>query len=158
MLRGSYSLFRNSVLRIFADSVMMSSPNRRSAMPSRDREQELLDALWERVRPLLPPKPPQPKGGRPFADDKACFAGIVYQLRNGIRWNDMPDSFPSGVTCWRRFDLWTRRGIWPRVWTLVLEELQDAGRLDTSELFLDATFAEARKGGPASALQSAASA
>jgi transposase len=127
-------------------------------MPSQDREQELLDAMWERVRPLLPPKRPQPKGGRPFADDKACFAGIVYQLRNGIRWNDMPEPFPSGVTCWRRFDLWTRRGIWPRVWTIVLEELEAAGLLDTSELFLDATFAEARKGGSASALQNVGSA
>ena len=46
-------------------------------MPSRAREAELTDALWERVAPLLPPQRPQPKGGRPFADDKRCFAGIV---------------------------------------------------------------------------------
>jgi hypothetical protein len=51
-------------------------------MPSKRREQQLLDRMWERVQPLLPHKPPHPKGGRPFADDKACFAGIVYQLRN----------------------------------------------------------------------------
>ena len=45
-------------------------------MPSRKREQELLDRMWERVRPLLPVRPVNPKGGRPWADDKACFAGI----------------------------------------------------------------------------------
>ena len=118
----------------------------------------MLDAMWERVKPLLPHRPPQPKGGRPFADDRACFAGIVYQLRNGIRWNDMPPHFPSGVTCWRRHRDWTAAGVWDRVWRLVLEELAAARMLDVTELFLDATFAEARKGGNASAARAAASA
>ena len=120
-------------------------------MPSRAREAELTDAMWERVAPLLPPQRPQPKGGRPFADDKRCFAGIVYQLRNSIRWNAMPAEFPSGVTCRRRFDLRTKLGLWLRVRAIVSEELRDAGLLDTSEFFADATFAEARKGGTASA-------
>ena len=127
-------------------------------MPSKRREQELLDRMWDRVAPLLPPKPAHPKGGRPFADDQACFAGIVYQLRNGIRWNAMPPCFPSGVTCWRRHRDWTRSGVWGRVWKVVLAELAAAGLLDTSELFLDATFAESRKGGNASAAPAAASA
>jgi transposase len=120
-------------------------------MPSKAREQELLDRMWERVAPLLPPHPPQPKGGRPWVPDKPCFAGIVYQLRNAIRWNDMPPCFPSGSTCWRRHRDWAEAGVWPAVWKLVLRELEAAGMLDTTELFLDATFAEARKGGRASA-------
>jgi transposase len=127
-------------------------------MPSKRREQELLDRMWARVRPLLPPQPPHPKGGRPFADDKECFAGVVYQLRNNIRWNAMPDSFPSGVTCWRRHRDWTAAGVWPAVWKEVLRELEVAGMLDTRELFLDATFAEARKGGRASGRRNAVSA
>ena len=126
-------------------------------MPSKTRERELLDRMWDRVRPLLPPRPPQPKGGGPFADDKACFAGIVYQLRNAIRWNGMSPCFPSGVTCWRRHRDWTAAGVWPRVWRLVLAELAAAGLLDTTELFLDATFAEARKGGSVRAAPAAGS-
>lgn len=121
-------------------------------MPSRKRERELFEAMWARVEPLLPPNPPQPKGGRPFASNRECFAGIVYVLRNGIRWNDMPEQFPSSTACWNRFARWTKLGIW----TAVLEELQAAGVLDLSELAMDATFAEARKGGTASALQNAA--
>jgi transposase len=127
-------------------------------MPSKRREQELLDRMWERVAPLLPPAPAHPKGGRPFADDRACFAGIVYQLRNNVCWNDLPRCFPSGVTCWRRHRDWTRAGVWGRVWELALAELAAAGLLDASELFLDATFAEDRKGGRASAAPAAASA
>ena len=127
-------------------------------MPSKKREQELLDRMWERVRPLLPVRPVNPKGGRPWADDKACFAGIVFALRNAVRWNHIPPPFPSGVTCWRRHRDWTRAGVWGRVWRVVLAELADAGKLDTRELFLDATFAEDRQGGRASAAPAAASA
>lgn len=120
-------------------------------MPSRAKERELLDRLWERVQPLLPPEPPRPKGGRPRCDDRQCFAGVVYQLRNGIRWQDMPKEFGSGSTCWRRHADWTAAGVWERVWQLVLEELDRAGGLDTSELFADATFVPAQKGAPRSA-------
>ncbi len=67
-------------------------------MPGPARERELNDRLRERVKPLLLPVPPQPKGGRPFADDRACFEGIVYLLRNGLRWRQLPVCYPSGVT------------------------------------------------------------
>lgn len=120
-------------------------------MPDAATERDLMDRLWGRVAPLLPPRPGHPKGGRPFADDRSCFAGIVYVLRNGIRWRDLPPSFPSGVTCWRRHRDWTAAGVWHRVWKLVLAELDEAGKLDTSELVLDGTFIEAKKGGSGSA-------
>ena len=126
-------------------------------MPSRRREQRLLDALWERVRPLPPPRPPQPRRGRPFADDRACSAGIVFALRNSVRWNHMPAGFPSGVTCWRRHRDWTAAGVWDRVWQLVPGELAAARKLDTSELFLDATSAEDRAGGRSTAAPPAGS-
>jgi transposase len=59
------------------------------------------------------------------------------------------------VTCWRRHRDWTRAGVWDRVWKVVLA---DAGKLDTSEPFLDATFVEDWHGGCASAAPAAASA
>lgn len=114
--------------------------------------------MWARVQPLLPRRAPNPKGGRPWVNDKACFAGVVYQLRNAVRWNHLPSCFPSGVTCWRRHRDWTEAGVWAAVHAIVVEELDAAGRLDTSELFLDATFAEDRQGGLASARPGAASA
>jgi len=123
-------------------------------MPSVAREAELLDAMWERVKPRLPAHPPHPKGGRPFRDDRACFDGIVYSLRNAIRWQAMPKQFPSGSTCWRRMTQWTEAGLWPEIQAMILKELQDAGLLDTDELFLDATFAEDRKGGRSTARRS----
>ena len=106
-------------------------------MPSVERERELNDRLWERVHPLLPAPAPRPKGGRPRADDRACFEGIVFVLRNGLRWRDLPARFPSGVTCWRRHAEWTGDGVREAVWRAVSDELAEAGVLDPSELYLD---------------------
>jgi transposase len=125
-------------------------------MPSQQVERELTERLWERVRPLLPSRDPGPKGGRPWADDRACFEGVVYVLRSGCRWRDLPERFPSPATCWRRFRDWTADGVWDRAWRMVLEELDRVGQLDTTELYLDATFAPAQKGGSRSAKPSAA--
>ena len=120
-------------------------------MPSNARERERNDRLWERVRPLRPPPAPKPKGGRPRADDRACFDGIVFVLRNGLRWEDVPERFPSGPTCWRRHAEWTGDGVWEGVWRAVLDERAEAGVLDPSELALDCTFAPAQKGATRSA-------
>ena len=53
-------------------------------MPDAKTERDLNDRLWARAAPLLPPRRPHPKGGRPWADDRACFEGIVHVLRNGL--------------------------------------------------------------------------
>lgn len=126
-------------------------------MPSRRREQQLLDRMWERVKPLLPTRSPDPKGGRPWADDRACFAGSVFALRNGARWNHLPAPFPSGVTCWRRHRDGTAAGVGDEVRPLVPAELATARKPDASALFRDATSAEDRAGGLATAARGAGS-
>lgn len=127
-------------------------------MPSLVREEELLRGLWELVREHLPPKPSHPKGGRPFTDDFPCFVGIVFILRNGARWQSL-DKFPhapSSATCWRRHRDWTRAGVWNKVWAAVLDKLNEAGKIDWEEVFADATFVEAQKGGRRLEIPSAA--
>ena len=57
---------------------------------ARTKPWEVSDDLWERVRPLIPERPPHAKGGRPAADDRQMFAAIVYLVRTGIPWNAMP--------------------------------------------------------------------
>lgn len=120
---------------------------------------ELSDKQWDRIKPLLPPERPRSrKGGRPRADDRACLEGILWILRSGARWKDLPrdGSFPSPSTCWRRLSDWELGGVWLRLWQALLEELDERGRLDWSECFADATFASAKKGVNASAKPSAA--
>ena len=70
-------------------------------------EELVPDGLWERIAPLLPPPKPRRRrypGRRPI-NDRAAVAGIVFVLKTGITWNQLPTSLVgcSGVTCWRRF-------------------------------------------------------
>src|SRR4051812_9564570 len=115
-------------------------------MPSAVAERELLDVLWARVEPLIPRVAASPLGGRPRAADRACFEGIVFVLRSGGRWRDLPPPYPSGPTCWRRHRDRCAAGVWGRLWAEAVAALDAAGGLDLAELFLDATFVEARGG------------
>lgn len=61
------------------------------------------DELWDAIAPHLPPHPPAPKGGRPRVGDRAALAGILFVLREGLRWQSLPAEMGcgSGSTCWR---------------------------------------------------------
>ncbi|MDB5296342.1 MAG: Insertion element uncharacterized 16, partial [Phycisphaerales bacterium] len=95
---------------------------------------ELLpDALWDDVKPLLPPPPgPSAKGGRPPVDDRAALQGILFVDRHGIPWQALPrDAFGvSGSSCWRRLRDWTRAGVWPALHERLLNRLGRAGGVD----------------------------
>ena len=111
--------------------------------------QLVTDALWRRFAPHLPQHPRGPKGGRPRADDRACLAGVAYVLRTGCQWQMLPERQfgVSGSSCWRRFDEWTRAGVWPAVHRAVLNELGLAGRLDLSAAVVDSQSVRAVFGG-----------
>ena len=106
----------------------------------------LTDAQWEKVRPLLPKRPPRPRGGRPPAPDRKVLEGILWILRSGARWQDLPEEFPSPATCWRRLRDWEEQGVWLAIWRAFLGELNERQQLKWSESFLDGSFASAKKG------------
>lgn len=109
------------------------------------------DSLWERVEPLLPARPPRRfrfPGRRPV-DDRVVLVGIVYVLKTGIAWRDLPAAAfgVSGVTCWRRLRDWTEAGLWPALHELLLAELRAAGELDLERCAVDSSHVHALKGG-----------
>ena len=59
------------------------------------------DDLWAAVSPLLPVEPPKPRGGRPRAPDRAALAGVLFVLRTGAQWHEVPaaELGCSGKTC-----------------------------------------------------------
>lgn len=123
---------------------------------ARKTKRVLTDEQWERIAPHLPEHPPSPKGGRPRADDRACLEGILWLLRAGARWQDIPVDLPSGSTCWRRLQEWAAEGVLERIQALLVRELDTLGRVDLSELLADATFIRAKKGDSRSEEPSAA--
>jgi len=134
-------------------------------MPDRSREQagsrmepdtnfpppQLTDEQWLLVADLFPVPAPDPRGGRPRADARQCLEGILWVLRAGARWKDLPRSFPSYVTCWRRFVEWSGDGVWDQAWRRLVEQLDRQGRVNWEEGFADGTFASAKKGAISSA-------
>ena len=117
-------------------------------------EELVPDGLWQRTARLLPgPKPWRYRcpGRRPI-DDRAALAGIVFVLKTGIAWNQLPTSLVgcSGVTCWRRLRNWTKAGVWPQLHQLLLAELRAAGALNLDRCAVDGSHVRALTGGPKS--------
>lgn len=115
----------------------------------------LTDDQWQRVKERLPARECSPRGGRPRADDRACFEGILWVLHSGARWKDLPARFPSPSTCWRRLCEWEDAGVFVELWHTLIDELDEQGLMDWEEVFLDGSFAPAKKGVPTSAKPSA---
>jgi transposase len=86
------------------------------------REWRMPDELWERIEPLVPKPRKNPKGGRPWIDNRKIADGIFYVLRTGCQWKAVPREFGSGSTLHRRFQQWVQRGVFRRLWQAGLME------------------------------------
>ena len=111
------------------------------------------DGLWERIEPLLP----RPKRrrfhypGRKPMDRRKVLTGIIFVLKTGIPWEELPQEMGCGcgMTCWNYLHAWQRAGVWERLHEVLLNELQEADRIDWSRAAVDSTHARALGGGPA---------
>lgn len=106
--------------------------------------------MWNQIEPLLPPlPPPSPKGGRPPVEHRAALTGIVFVLKTGIAWQDLPIEMGcgSGSTCWRRFAAWTELAVWSRLHALLLTALGKAGAINLERAVLDSASVRAVFGG-----------
>jgi transposase len=104
---------------------------------------ELSDRQWEVVLPLIPPRG---RMGRPRADDRRVLNGILWVLKTGARWQDLPRRYGHPTTCWRRLRRWQEEGVWQRILEALLATLDAQGRLAWQRGCLDASFAPAKRG------------
>ena len=107
---------------------------------------DLTAAQWEKLKPLLAPKRRSDGRGRPWHDTQAVLNGVLWVLRTGAPWHDLPDRYPPYQTCHRRFQQWQRDGTLTRLLHALAEDLRARGKLDLSETFIDASFSSAKKG------------
>ena len=112
---------------------------------------ELTDTQWSHIAPLLPKPQASANGGPKPIPNRPVFEGILWVLRSGARWKDLPEQYPSPSTCWRRLRAWEADGIWLKAWRALLRQLDAQGQLDWAETFADGSFAPAKKGGIVSA-------
>ena len=113
-------------------------------------KQLITDELWAVIKPLLPPEPEKPRGGRPRVPDRDVLRGILFVLSTGLPWEYLPPEMGcgSGMTCWRRLKEWHEAGVWHRLHRVLLDRLGQADRIDWSRASLDSSSVAAVGGAP----------
>jgi transposase len=108
---------------------------------------DLTDAQYARLEPLLPPpRPPKgSKGGRPRNDDRTIINGILWILRTGAPWPDLPARYGPPSTVSTRLYRWKKAGIWDRIFAAVQAEADAHGELDWETHHVDATVIRAHQ-------------
>lgn len=104
---------------------------------------EITDDQWKHLQPLIAPA--ARRRGRPRTSDRLACCGILYVLLTDCRWEDVPDIYGSGGTCWRRFRQWEADGTWERLWLTLLTLLDDVAREAWCNAFLSGHFVPVKK-------------
>lgn len=92
------------------------------------RSAVLTDAQWARIEPLMPSSEGQ--RGRPFRDHRQVIEGIVFRLRTGLAWRDLPESFGPWQTIWKRHKRFSADGTWDKIHARLVAEADAAGAVD----------------------------
>ncbi len=106
----------------------------------------LTEAQGKKIAPLLPKLPKPRRGGRPWIENRRVWEGILWILRSGARWQDLPENYPHPSTCWRRLRDGEEQGIGLHIWRAFLSEWNERQQRKGSESFRDGSFAPAKKG------------
>lgn len=107
---------------------------------------ELSQVQWERIADLLPGKASDP--GRTAADNRLFVNGVLWVLRSGAHWCDLPERYGRWKTLHKRFSRWSKAGVWDRVFADLTKDR------DNQYLMIDSTLVRAHqqaatgKGGP----------
>jgi putative transposase len=108
---------------------------------------EVPDSLWEQVEAVLAePDPPRPQG-RPRADARKALNGIIFRMRSGCHWNRLPKEFGDDSTLHRTFQRWVERGVFVRVWAMLIESCDELGGVEWTWQAADGAMGKARSGG-----------
>ena len=96
----------------------------------------LSDRAWAAIEPLLPKNQP----GARRVDDRRVISGIIHVLKSGCRWKDCPREYGPSTTIYNRFNRWSRRGLWQKIF----EELVGQAEIP-QELSIDSTAVRAHR-------------
>jgi transposase len=105
--------------------------------------EELTDAQWVKLAPLLPPQ--RLRMGRPPKDHRLIVEAIVWLDRTGAPWRDLPSQFGPWETVASRSCRWRRQGIWDRVLAALQADTDARGELDWLLHFVDGSVVRAHQ-------------
>jgi transposase len=104
---------------------------------------DLSNEQWEKLEPLLPPE--KPNIGRPNKNHRRILNGILWILRTGAPWRDLPERYGPWRTVASRFYRWRKAGIWDRIFAEVQRLGEAEGRIDWEIHYVDGTIVRAHQ-------------
>jgi transposase len=113
------------------------------------------DQQWSIIAPIIKKTKRMETRGRPRRNDKEIMEGILWILKTGAQWSEMPNKYPPYQTCHRRYQEWVELGVFNKALTVLAQDMEQRGGIKLEECFIDGTFASAKKGGIALARQNA---
>ncbi len=120
---------------------------------------ELTDKQWIKIEPvILQALCKKDSRGRKPRNPREVLNGILWVLRTGAPWKDLPGRYPPYQTCHRRFQHWVKAVVFRGIIEMLAADLQERGGIDLREAFIDGSFVSAKKGALPLAGQSAAKA
>jgi transposase len=87
---------------------------------------DLSEAEWRLLKDLLPPE--RGRRNRPSSDNRSIVNGILWRIRTGAPWRDVPEKYGKWMTVYQRFRRWSRAGIWEAVATTLAQAMADNSR------------------------------
>lgn len=116
---------------------------------------DLTDEQWKLLDPFFDDWKKAGTPGRPRQEPRAIMNGILWVLRTGAPWKDLPSRYPPYQTCHRWFQEWAESGLLEAIFREIARDLLERGGIDITEAFIDGSFAGAKRGGSASDRRSA---
>lgn len=107
------------------------------------KRHELTDEQWEQLEPLLPPQ--KPKTGRTNLDHRTVINGILWILKTGAPWRNLPERYGKWQTIYSRFYRWRKSGVWDHIFRQ-LQQIKDRdGQLDWEVHYIDGSSIRAHQ-------------
>src|SRR5215468_4352226 len=107
------------------------------------RRYELSDEEWEGIQPLLPAR--KPATGRENLDHRMVVNGMIWILRSGAPWRDLPERYGKWTTVYSRFQRWSKAGVWEKVLKALQERADETGELNWEVHFVDGSVVRAHQ-------------
>ena len=108
---------------------------------------EVDDELWKLIQEILDELDPPAPTGRPRTNQREALNGIIYQMRSGCQWNQLPQRFGDDSSVHRTMQRWVAKGVFERIWAVLIENCEDLGGVDWAWQSADGAMGKARFGG-----------
>src|SRR6476646_2448053 len=105
------------------------------------------EALWAQAEKVLEQFDPPARFGPDRSDQRKALDGVIYRMRSGVQWNQLPREFGDDASVHRTFQRWVERGVIGRIWAVLVEPCEGLGGVAWEWQSFDCALGKAQQGG-----------